>query len=215
MQLVLDPEGFDGLKRKEGDLRDASQFGTPERLVADQLYQAIRKTIIDQAPDYAQAMSGSETASNLIREMELRVRHHLIGERDQHKWTQRKAAPALEGDWAFIPILVGKRLEDRNGADLEGATAQQPLAGRSVAARNDPKHPTALGSSRALRISHLSDTNPGTGPSFLRIALRWMARSRKTAPLPTPFLVALYNPFGADLLRPRRTLLGERVGSAD
>lgn len=64
------PEGFDALKKKVGDIRDATPYGTPERVVADQAYQAIRKTIIDQAPDYAKAMKGYEQASNLIRDIE-------------------------------------------------------------------------------------------------------------------------------------------------
>jgi hypothetical protein len=64
------PEGFDALKKKVGDLRDASQYGTPERLVADQAYQAIRKTIVDQAPDYARVMKGYEDASKQLSEIE-------------------------------------------------------------------------------------------------------------------------------------------------
>lgn len=64
------PEGFDALKKKVGDLRDATQFGTPERRVADQAYQAIRKTIVDQAPEYAGVMKGYEEASKQLQEIE-------------------------------------------------------------------------------------------------------------------------------------------------
>jgi hypothetical protein len=64
------PEGFDALKKKIGDIRDATQPHTPERVVADQAYQAIRKTIIDQVPDYAKVMKGYEEASTQIKEIE-------------------------------------------------------------------------------------------------------------------------------------------------
>lgn len=63
-------EGFDALKRRIGDIRDATQFGTKERVVADEAYQAIKKTIVNQAPKYAKVMKGYEEASDLIREME-------------------------------------------------------------------------------------------------------------------------------------------------
>lgn len=63
-------EGLDALKQKIGDIRDATQPSTPERVVADQIYQGVRKTIIDQAPEYAKAMKGYEEASTIIREVE-------------------------------------------------------------------------------------------------------------------------------------------------
>lgn len=73
---ALDPaefhtvEGMDALKQKLGDIRDATQYGTPERVVADRAYHAVRKTIIDQAPEYARVMKGYEEASKQIKEIE-------------------------------------------------------------------------------------------------------------------------------------------------
>jgi hypothetical protein len=63
-------EGLDALKQKIGDIRDATQPGTPDRLVADNVYKAVYNTITDQAPEYAKVMKGYEEASSLIREME-------------------------------------------------------------------------------------------------------------------------------------------------
>lgn len=63
-------EGLDALKQKIGNIRDATQPGTPDRLVADNVYKAIHGTITEQAPEYAKVMKGYEEASNLIREME-------------------------------------------------------------------------------------------------------------------------------------------------
>lgn len=73
---ALDPkefhtvEGLDALKQKIGDIRDATQYGTPERFAADRVYQSVRKTIIEQAPEYVKVMKGYELASKEIKEIE-------------------------------------------------------------------------------------------------------------------------------------------------
>lgn len=64
------PEGLDALKQKIGDIRDGTAYGTPERTVANGVYNAVRQTIIDQAPEYGKVMKAYEQASDLIREME-------------------------------------------------------------------------------------------------------------------------------------------------
>lgn len=63
-------EGLDALKQKIGDLRDAAAPGTPERVIADQIYNGVRSTIVAQAPEYAKVMKGYEQASSIIREIE-------------------------------------------------------------------------------------------------------------------------------------------------
>lgn len=63
-------EGLDALKQKIGNIRDSTQRGTPDRLVADNVYNAIKNTITDQAPEYAKVMKGYQEASDLVREME-------------------------------------------------------------------------------------------------------------------------------------------------
>jgi hypothetical protein len=63
-------EGLDALKKKLGDMRDATDANTPARVAADRIYNAVRQTIVDQAPIYADVMRGYETASNQIKEIE-------------------------------------------------------------------------------------------------------------------------------------------------
>lgn len=63
-------EGLDALKQKIGDIRDAAEPGSPAHLAADQVYNSIRKTIIDQAPEYAKVMKGYEEASTILKEIE-------------------------------------------------------------------------------------------------------------------------------------------------
>lgn len=63
-------EGIDALKQKIGDIRDSLQRGTPEYIVANRAYSAVRQTIVDQVPEYAKVMNAYETASDLIRDIE-------------------------------------------------------------------------------------------------------------------------------------------------
>lgn len=64
------PEGIDALKQKLGDIRDATQYATPERVAADRIYNAVRQTIVDQVPEYAKVMKGYEQASKQIKDIE-------------------------------------------------------------------------------------------------------------------------------------------------
>jgi hypothetical protein len=63
-------EGLDALKQKIGDIRDATAYGSPERVVANQAYSAIRRTITEQAPKYANVMDAYTKASDIINELE-------------------------------------------------------------------------------------------------------------------------------------------------
>jgi hypothetical protein len=63
-------QGLDELKQAIGNIRDSTEFGTPSRVVADRVYNAVRSQIINQAPQYKQAMKGYEAATNQIKEIE-------------------------------------------------------------------------------------------------------------------------------------------------
>lgn len=62
------PEGIDALKRRLGNLRDATQPGTPERVAADRVYKAVRDQLADQAPGYAKTMEAYQQASDKLNE---------------------------------------------------------------------------------------------------------------------------------------------------
>ncbi len=64
------PEGMDALKRKLGDMRDATEEHTPARVAADEIYHSVRQTIVDQVPEYAKVMKGYEEATEQLREIE-------------------------------------------------------------------------------------------------------------------------------------------------
>lgn len=62
------PEGIDALKRNLGNLRDATQPNTPERVAADRVYKAVRDQIADQAPGYSKTMEAYQQASDKLKE---------------------------------------------------------------------------------------------------------------------------------------------------
>jgi hypothetical protein len=63
------PEGIDALKRTLGNFRDSAGPGTPERVAADRVYNAVRKQLVNQAPDYAKTMEAYSTASDKLKEV--------------------------------------------------------------------------------------------------------------------------------------------------
>lgn len=63
-------EGMDALKQKLGGILNSTLANTPERKIAGEIYNSVRKTITSEAPEYARVMKGYEQASDLIREME-------------------------------------------------------------------------------------------------------------------------------------------------
>jgi hypothetical protein len=64
------PEGFDALKKKIYNQSRSYAFGTPERVVADKMYNSVRQVVANQAPDYSRVMGAYEEASDLLKEFE-------------------------------------------------------------------------------------------------------------------------------------------------
>lgn len=62
--------GLDALKQSLGDIKDSTQFGTPERVVANNAYNAVRDQIVQQAPDYAKTMQAYGGASDTINDIQ-------------------------------------------------------------------------------------------------------------------------------------------------
>jgi hypothetical protein len=54
---------MDALKQSIGDIKDALPYGTPQRRVADEVYNSIRGTVAKQAPEYGKTMKGYVGAS--------------------------------------------------------------------------------------------------------------------------------------------------------
>jgi hypothetical protein len=63
------PVGIDALKRTLGNFRDSTQAGTPERVAADRIYNAVRGELTAQAPSYAKTMEAYSEASDKLKEV--------------------------------------------------------------------------------------------------------------------------------------------------
>jgi hypothetical protein len=63
------PEGLDALKRSIGAVRDSTDFGTPARVAADRVYNAVKAEIEAQAPAYAKMMEDYARSSEKIKEV--------------------------------------------------------------------------------------------------------------------------------------------------
>ena len=63
-------EGIDALKRSLGSMLADTAYGSPARKAASDIYNAVKQTIVDQAPVYANIMKGYEDASKQLTEIE-------------------------------------------------------------------------------------------------------------------------------------------------
>lgn len=121
------PEGIDALKQKIGDVRDAAAYGSPERVVADAAYNAIRQTIVDQVPEYARIMKGYEEASGLIKEMENTLSLNPKASVDTQL---RKLQSALRNN---VNTNYGRRAELIGFLERSGATnLMEKLSGQAL-----------------------------------------------------------------------------------
>lgn len=123
------PEGFDALKQQIGDVRDSLPFNTPQRVVADQAYNAVRKTIADQAPTYAKVMQDYSTASDEISQIE---RELSLKPGANPQTTLKKLQSIMRND---VNTNWGGRADLGNRLANAGATTLLPqLAGQSMSA---------------------------------------------------------------------------------
>lgn len=121
------PEGIDALKQKLGDMRDATPPNTPERVAANQIFGAVRQSIIDQAPQYAGVMAGYEHASDLIKEMEKTL---SINPKASIDTTLRKLQSVLRDN---VTTAYGRRAELANYLTQHGAPhLLEKLAGQAL-----------------------------------------------------------------------------------
>lgn len=141
------PEGLDALKQAIGDMRDATQFGTPARRAADTAYNAVKAEINAQAPTYAKVMKDYTQASETLQEVEKAL---SLGKKAAADTSMRKLqslmrnnvntnygnrldlAKTLESNGAeILPAVAGQQMSSWTPRGLAGATAT-PLAALSA-----------------------------------------------------------------------------------
>ena len=124
------PEGMDALKKQIGDIRDNTAFGTPERAVASTAYDAIRKVIIAQAPEYGKTMRAYEQATRQINNI---TQSLSLGEKALPETALRKLQSIMRNE---VSSAFGKRAEYGKVLEEAGATGLMPaLAGQAMSAK--------------------------------------------------------------------------------
>ena len=112
--------GLDALKQQIGEIFDSQPFGTPERKVAGQVYDSIKKTITEEFPEYAAVMKDYEDASGLIRDIEKSL---SLGHKTAADTSLRKLQSILRND---VSSGFGKRAE--YAGELKAAGADKLFA---------------------------------------------------------------------------------------
>lgn len=118
------PEGLDALKKAIGDVRDATQFGTPGRRAADTAYNSVKAQIDSQAPTYAKVMKDYSQASDTLQEIEKAL---SLGNKASADTSMRKLQSLMRNN---VNTNYGNRLDlagtlEDNGADIMNAVAGQ------------------------------------------------------------------------------------------
>lgn len=121
------PEGFDALKQAVGDIRDSTQYGTPARRAADNVYNAVKATINRQAPTYAKVMKDYSEASNTLKELEKAL---SLGDKAARDTSVRKLQSLMRNNAQTSygnRLELAKKLEEQGGAELMPAIAGQAM----------------------------------------------------------------------------------------
>lgn len=162
------PEGLDALKKKIYNQSKGYQPGTPERLIADQMYKAVRKVIADQAPEYTRVMSDYEQATDLLHELEkslslsdkamtdttLRKLQSILRNNANTNYGQRVAlGEELVGAGAetLFPRLAGQAMSSLAPRGLSGA-----LSGAGALYQTIPNIAQGLTPTGALQLASTS-----------------------------------------------------------
>lgn len=152
------PEGLDALKKAIGDVRDSSEFGTPARRVADQVYNAVKTQITTQAPAYSKAMKDYEVASDLLKEMEKTL---SLNPKANVDTTVRKLQSILRNN---ANTNYGQRVELSKVLQEKGADTLMPqLAGQAL---SSPTPRSLQGIGTALSGGAASMANPMMIPAL-------------------------------------------------
>lgn len=146
-------EGLDKLKQAIGNIRDSTEFGTPARMAAGNVYNAIREQIVKQAPEYGKTMKAYEEASSVLNELD---RALSLNERAGVDTAIRKLQSIMRNN---ANTNYGRRVE--LGRTLEGAGADTlfpQLAGQMLSSpvpRGLQGHAATVGGIGALMTNPL------------------------------------------------------------
>ena len=159
-------EGFDALKQSFGDVLDTVEYGSPSWKVANEAYQGVRKSIVKQAPEYAEAMKNYESASTLLKEVQGEL---SLGKSANAATSLRKLQSIIRDD---VSSAYGRRAE--LGAVLEDAGARgltESIAGHSMSsALPRGLRGAVTGGGMTTGIGVAGGLNPGTAAAMAATA---------------------------------------------
>lgn len=120
-------EGLDALKQRLGSIREGTMPGTRDRVIVDQAYNAVKDTIVKQAPTYAKTMADYEKASTELRELE---RAFSLGEKASQDTALRKLQSVMRNN---VSTNYGNRMKLAKLLEDHGAATLMPrLAGHAM-----------------------------------------------------------------------------------
>lgn len=141
----LDPQeyhttaGFDALKKSIGDIRDSAPYGTPERIIADQAYNAVKDSIVQQAPEYGKTMQDYAKASDQLADIQKTL---SLGDKAATDISIRKLQSSMRDN---VNTSYGRRTDLANVLMQNGAPYLMPkIAGQSLSS------PTSRGLGKML-----------------------------------------------------------------
>lgn len=146
------PEGLDALKKAIGDIRDATQFGTPGRRAADTAYNAVKSQIEFQAPTYAKVMRDYSQASEALTEVEKAL---SLGNKAAADTSMRKLQSLMRNN---VNTNYGNRLDLAKKLEEQGADILPAVAGQAASSWT----PRGLQGLAATGAGFASLMNPAT-----------------------------------------------------
>ena len=145
-------EGFDKLKQAISDIQQNLPYGTPARKVADDLYNAVKKEITNQAPDYAKVMGDYEQASALLKDIEgslslgkkanidtsVRKLQSIMRNNANTNYgrrvdlAQELAATGVAGADTLLPQIAGQMLSSKTPRGIQGGILPGAAGGAAL-----------------------------------------------------------------------------------
>ena len=120
-------EGMDALRKAVGDVMETTEFGTPARRVANQVYHAVREAVAEQAPGYARTLSDYHEATKHLRDLEKEL---SLGNKAAAATALRKLQAVMRKD---VASAYGQRADYAKELDRAGARGlHEALAGQAL-----------------------------------------------------------------------------------
>lgn len=169
------PEGLDKLKQKIYNQSKGYAPNSPESLVADRMYRAVRQVVANQAPDYMRTMGDYEQASDLLKELErglslsdratidttTRKLQSILRDNANTNYGQRVAlGRQLEqaGAETLFPRLAGQAMSAKLPRSLSGQLAGAGVVGSIVQSIPNAFDPTMIGAAALTSPRFVGET---------------------------------------------------------